>query len=125
VNKRTDAYGGDSLDHRARVVFEVVAAIRARVPDEKFMLAIKINSADFAEGGFSEAESAEMATRLEAAGVDLIELSGGTYESFGFNHKKESTVKREAFFIECAPLPARRPLGLTAQTGSPSASART
>jgi 2,4-dienoyl-CoA reductase-like NADH-dependent reductase (Old Yellow Enzyme family) len=43
-----------------------------------------------------------MATRLEGAGVDLIELSGGTYESMAFMHKKESTKKREAFFIEFA-----------------------
>lgn len=42
-----------------------------------------------------------MAIRLEAAGVDLIELSGGTYESGAFHHKKDSTKKREAFFIEC------------------------
>jgi hypothetical protein len=42
-----------------------------------------------------------MTRRLEAAGVDLIELSGGTYESMAFQHKKESTKKREAFFIEC------------------------
>ncbi|CDR98514.1 hypothetical protein [Sporisorium scitamineum] len=43
-----------------------------------------------------------MSKRLEAAGVDLIELSGGTYESSGFEHKKESTVARESFFIEFA-----------------------
>lgn len=41
-----------------------------------------------------------MAVRLESAGVDLIELSGGTYESMAFSHKKDSTKKREAFFIE-------------------------
>lgn len=51
-------------------------------------------------GGFNEEDSREMAVRLEAAGVDLIELSGGTYESLGFHHKKDSTKKREAFFIE-------------------------
>jgi 2,4-dienoyl-CoA reductase-like NADH-dependent reductase (Old Yellow Enzyme family) len=42
------------------------------------IISIKINSADFSEGGFSEEESREMSRRLEAAGVDLIELSGGT-----------------------------------------------
>jgi 2,4-dienoyl-CoA reductase-like NADH-dependent reductase (Old Yellow Enzyme family) len=66
------------------------------------MLSIKYNSADFAEGGFDEDESREMATRLEASGVDLLELSGGTYESMAFAHTKESTRKREAFFIEFA-----------------------
>jgi hypothetical protein len=45
-------------------------------------------------------ESKEMAIRLEAAGVDLIELSGGTYESTAFRHATDSTKAREAFFIE-------------------------
>jgi 2,4-dienoyl-CoA reductase-like NADH-dependent reductase (Old Yellow Enzyme family) len=48
------------------------------VNDQRFIISIKINSADFAEGGFDGEESREMAVRLEAAGVDLIELSGGT-----------------------------------------------
>lgn len=99
VNKRTDAYGGD-LDGRSRIVFEIIESIRKAVPDEKFMISIKINSADFADGGFSADDSFTMAKRLEAAGVGLIELSGGTYESSGFEHKKESTVKRESFFLE-------------------------
>jgi hypothetical protein len=34
--------------------------------------------------------------------MDLIELSGGTYESLAFEHKRESTKKREAYFIEFA-----------------------
>jgi 2,4-dienoyl-CoA reductase-like NADH-dependent reductase (Old Yellow Enzyme family) len=42
------------------------------------ILSIKINSADFAEGGFDADDSREMAIRLEKAGLDLIELSGGT-----------------------------------------------
>lgn len=53
------------------------------------------NSADFSEGGLSPEESREVAKLLDEAGVDLIELSGGTYESGAFHHKKESTVKRE------------------------------
>jgi 2,4-dienoyl-CoA reductase-like NADH-dependent reductase (Old Yellow Enzyme family) len=95
VNKRTDEYGGASLDNRARIVFAILDAIKAEVHDDRcalpaplcarpadtapVILSIKINSADFADGGFDEAESREMAHRLEAAGVDLIELSGGTW----------------------------------------------
>ncbi|KAK4704414.1 hypothetical protein P7C70_g1802, partial [Phenoliferia sp. Uapishka_3] len=101
VNLRTDRYGG-SFENRSRLLFEIVAAIRARVPDPKFILSIKINSADFSEGGFSAEESQETVIRLEAAGLDVIELSGGTYESGGFEHKKESTIKREAYFVEFA-----------------------
>jgi 2,4-dienoyl-CoA reductase-like NADH-dependent reductase (Old Yellow Enzyme family) len=107
VNKRTDQYGGDSLDNRARIVFEIFDAIKAAVADDKFLLSIKINSADFSEGGFDEVESREMAKRLEAVGVDLIELSGGTYEGLAFAHKKESTRKREAYFVECVRLLVR------------------
>jgi 2,4-dienoyl-CoA reductase-like NADH-dependent reductase (Old Yellow Enzyme family) len=118
VNKRTDEYGGN-FDNRSRIVFEIIDAIKKAVPDETcrrsmlafrphspdgiaVMITIKYNSADFSDGGFSEDESREMAARLEAAGVDLLELSGGTYESMAFAHKKESTRKREAFFIEFA-----------------------
>lgn len=64
------------------------------------VIAIKINSQDFSEGGFNVEESKEMAIWLESAGVDIIELSGGTYESTAFRHVTDSTKAREAFFIE-------------------------
>lgn len=76
VNKRTDKYGGD-LQGRSRIIFECVEAIRKRVPDLKFFLSIKINSADFSEGGFSAEDSLITILKLEKAGLDLIELSGG------------------------------------------------
>ncbi|KAL7416323.1 NADH oxidase [Mrakia frigida] len=101
VNKRTDNYGG-SLENRSRIVFRIFEEIKRRVPANDFLLSIKMNSADFAEGGFTDEESAKIAIMLEAAGVELIELSGGTYESGAFSHKKDSTIKREAFFIEFA-----------------------
>ncbi|KAN0060424.1 hypothetical protein ACQY0O_007754 [Thecaphora frezii] len=101
VNRRTDAYGGD-LDGRSRIVFEIIDAIKKAVPDPKFLTSIKINSADFSEGGFDGDDSMEMTKRLEKAGVELIELSGGTYENLGFEHKKQSTIARESFFIEFA-----------------------
>ena len=77
VNKRTDQYGGN-FENRARFIMEVFAEVRKRVPDTKFMMTIKINSADFADGGFSAEECEAMCEKLEAVGVDLIELSGGT-----------------------------------------------
>jgi 2,4-dienoyl-CoA reductase-like NADH-dependent reductase (Old Yellow Enzyme family) len=61
-----------------------------------------MNSADFSDGGLTDVESRQVAQMLDQAGVDLIELSGGTYESMKFYHQKESTKKREAFFIEFA-----------------------
>lgn len=81
VNKRTDQYGG-SLENRSRILFEILEEIKKQVPDENFIRSIKINSADFSEGGFSEEESREMCQKLEAAGMHLIELSGGTCTLF-------------------------------------------
>ncbi|GAA5890377.1 hypothetical protein JCM8208_002796 [Rhodotorula glutinis] len=101
VNRRTDDYGG-SLENRYRIVGRVLEEIRRRVPDQKFMLSMKLNSADFSEGGMTPEESRQVCAWLDQAGMDLIELSGGTYESGAFNHKKESTKKREAYFVEFA-----------------------
>ncbi|KDQ57636.1 hypothetical protein JAAARDRAFT_687188 [Jaapia argillacea MUCL 33604] len=103
VNKRTDKWGG-SFENRSRLIFEIIKAIRTRVPDDKFIISIKINSQDFIDGGFSSEECAVMVEKLEAAKVDLIELSGGTYESLtlAFEHQKESTRRREGFFVEFA-----------------------
>ena len=101
INKRTDKYGG-TLENRTRILFEIIEGIKKEVPDEKFLLSIKINSQDFIEGGFSEEESRETCQKLEAAGIHLIELSGGTYESMAFAHKKDSTKRREGFFVEFA-----------------------
>ncbi|KAH9819697.1 hypothetical protein DFH28DRAFT_1105412 [Melampsora americana] len=101
VNCRTDEYGG-SFENRSRIVFEIITEIKKRVTDPKFILSIKYNSHDFIEGGFSVEDSQKMAKRMEAAGVELIELSGGTYEYVPFEEKKDSTRRREGFFIEFA-----------------------
>ena len=77
-NLRTDRYGGE-LANRARALLEVVAAVRASV-GPTFPVAVKLNSADFQKGGFAFEDSLQVAAWLEAAGVDLIEISGGTYE---------------------------------------------
>ena len=78
TNQRKDEWGGD-LAGRARFLLEAVAAIRAEVGTD-FPIAVKLNSADFQRGGFSFEESQIVAGWLDAAGVDLIEISGGTYE---------------------------------------------
>lgn len=101
TNKRTDEYGG-SLLNRARIIFEITDAIRARVPDKSFSLGIKLNSAEFQQGGFTPDDCRLLCAELEKHGFDWVELSGGTYEALAFEHKRESTKKREAFFIEFA-----------------------
>lgn len=100
TNNRTDQYGG-SLENRARLLTEIIQAIRQRT-SKTFIVGVKLNSVEFQESGLQPAEARELCRLLESLGVDFIELSGGTYESVGFIHKKESTRKREAYFIEFA-----------------------
>ena len=100
TNQRNDKWGGN-LENRARFVLEVYRNIRAKVSNT-FPVGIKINSADFQRGGFTEDESMEVVRLLDAEGIDLIEVSGGTYETpamTGANHK-ESTKEREAYFLD-------------------------
>ncbi|NCU10719.1 MAG: NADH:flavin oxidoreductase/NADH oxidase family protein, partial [Sphingomonadaceae bacterium] len=78
ANQRGDQWGG-SLENRARFLLEVVRATREAVP-AGFAVTVKLNSADFQRGGFAFEDSLQVAQWLEAEGVDLIEISGGTYE---------------------------------------------
>ena len=100
TNQRNDEWGG-SLENRARFVLEVYKDIRKKV-GANFPVGIKINSADFQRGGFTEEASMEVVQRLEAAGVDLIEISGGTYEKPAMTGVKikKSTKEREAYFLD-------------------------
>jgi len=99
TNIRKDKWGG-SLENRARFVVEVYRKIREKV-GESFPIGIKLNSADFQKGGFSEDESIEVVKILSNEGIDLIEISGGTYEAPAMMGKrKASTVKREAYFMD-------------------------
>ncbi|EXJ85382.1 hypothetical protein A1O1_05746 [Capronia coronata CBS 617.96] len=100
TNKRTDEYGG-SLRNRARLIIEIANSIRQKLP-ASFVLGIKINSVEFQDGGFTPDEAKELCTLLEEATFDFVELSGGTYQSPGFVYKRESTRKRENFFLEFA-----------------------
>jgi len=100
TNLRTDQWGG-SLENRARFVLEIYRNMRAKVGDD-FPLSIKINSADFQRGAFTEVESMEVIKMLDQEGMDLIEVSGGTYERAAMvgTMQKESTKQREAYFLD-------------------------
>ncbi|KAL1872710.1 hypothetical protein Daus18300_004256 [Diaporthe australafricana] len=103
TNKRTDCYGGGSIAGRMRIVREVCAAVRAHTRPG-FVLGVKLNSVEFQAEGLTTGDAAELAAALQqGGGVDYLELSGGTYEDFGFD-KKDSTKSREAFFLEFAEL---------------------
>ncbi len=111
INRRSDAWGGD-LAARARFLLEAVARTRRAVGAD-FPLAVKLNSADFQKGGFGFSDSIKVVQWLEAAGVDLVEISGGSYEQpamFAIEGRtqdvdeplRESTRRREAFFLDFA-----------------------
>jgi len=99
-NIRKDKWGG-TLENRARFVLEVYREIRHQVGTD-YPIGIKINSADFQRGGFTEKESMEVIRLLGNEGIDLIEISGGTYERPAMikGNRKKSTVEREAYFLE-------------------------
>ena len=105
TNRRTDTWGG-SLENRARIIRHIIQRVRHAVGDT-FPIGVKLNSADFLRGGFSLEECVEVAHWLAEDGVDLLEISGGTYEQLSLlgvepTEVRESTRKREAYFVEYA-----------------------
>lgn len=110
TNQRQDAWGG-SLENRARFLLETLRAVRKAVgPD--FPLSVKLNSDDFRKGGFEFSDCLQLVQWLNAESVDLLEVSGGTYEQpklLGYEGRAEdarpmrqSTQQREAYFLEYA-----------------------
>lgn len=119
VNKRTDQWGG-SLENRARLVRRVIRSVREAV-GPNFPVAAKLNSADFQKGGFTLEECVIVAKWLAEDSLDLLEISGGNYEQLSLmgvesTEVRESTRKREAYFLEYAEairLAAQIPLMIT------------
>lgn len=106
TNQRSDEWGGTS-EKRRRILIEIVRAVRAELGGQ-VPLAVKLNSADFQKGGMSEDESLEVVLALAEEKIDLLEISGGNYESTAFvgahllDGTKESTRIREAYFLDYA-----------------------
>ncbi len=107
TNIRTDQWGG-SLENRSRLLITIIREVRNTVGAD-FPISVKLNSADFQRGGFTEEESLEVVKMLDKEKIDLLEISGGTYEKLAFfilNEEgaevKESTKRREAYFIDFA-----------------------
>jgi 2,4-dienoyl-CoA reductase-like NADH-dependent reductase (Old Yellow Enzyme family) len=120
ANRRTDQWGG-SPENRARMLLDVVRAIRSAV-SSSFAVAVKLNSADFQRGGFDADDAQRVIAMLEPLGVDLVELSGGSYESPAMAGRPADgrTAAREAYFLELAtdlaktsPLPLMLTGGIT------------
>lgn len=101
-NRREDRWGG-SLENRARLLIDIVRGVRAAVAPG-FTIAVKLNSADFQRGGFSPEDAKAVVAMLNPLGVDLVELSGGSYEAPAMMGaaRDERTLAREAYFLEFA-----------------------
>ncbi|NWA05591.1 NADH:flavin oxidoreductase/NADH oxidase family protein [Pseudomonas gingeri] len=101
-NQRTDRWGG-SLENRARLLLSVVKAVRAEVAPT-FCVAVKLNSADFQRGGFDADDARQVIEWLNELPVDLVELSGGSYEAPAMQGEARDgrTLAREAYFMEMA-----------------------
>ena len=101
-NQRDDRWGG-SVENRARLLVEVIQAVRAAV-QPGFAVAVKLNSADFQRGGFDDADALAVVHMLNQLPVDLLELSGGSYESPAMQGRTADgrTLAREAYFLEFA-----------------------
>ena len=111
TNQREDKWGG-TLENRARALITIVTKAR-EVLGAAFPISGKLNSADFQKGGFDFDDSLTVAKWLADAGLDLLEISGGTYEQprllnlDGVEPIEEqslarSTLAREAYFVDFA-----------------------
>ena len=102
TNQRSDQWGG-SLENRARLLLEIVKAVRG-VVSPGFAVAVKLNSADFQRGGFSADDAQQVVRLLNELDVDLVELSGGSYEAPAMQGQARDgrTLAREAYFLEFA-----------------------
>lgn len=99
ANRRRDRYGGP-LENRARLSLEVLAAVR-KVAGPAYPIGYRMSAAEYIPGGLPLAEAAEFAVMLAEAGIDLIDVAGGTYESMakifqGPEHPKGGFVEEAA-----------------------------
>ncbi|KAK3350526.1 hypothetical protein B0H65DRAFT_90676 [Neurospora tetraspora] len=120
TNKRGDVYGG-SAENRARIVGEIIEECRRQVAEavgeeeaKRFVVGIKLNSADWQTGRNGKEEETDTTEEVlrqielfEQWGVDFVEVSGGSYEDPQMANgpkveKSERTKAREAFFLEFA-----------------------
>ncbi len=75
LNKREDAYGGD-VEGRTKIHRDVIAAVRKAVGDD-YPIFVRLGAVDYTEGGNELADALEAAKILEAAGADVLDISGG------------------------------------------------
>lgn len=111
TNRRTDQWGG-TIENRARFLISIIREVHART-GKGFPVSVKLNSADFQRGGFTEEESMRVVEMLNDEAIDLLEISGGNYEAMALFGMEEgqpnvagngsaSTKAREAYFLDYA-----------------------
>jgi len=113
INIRNDEWGG-SLKNRSRLLVQIIRSCRKEL-GSNFPISVKLNSADFQKGGFTDKESIAVTKILHDEKIDLLEISGGTYEQVKFlgydklavYPKKNisltrSSIAREAYFLSYA-----------------------
>jgi 2,4-dienoyl-CoA reductase-like NADH-dependent reductase (Old Yellow Enzyme family) len=111
TNQRDDEWGGP-LENRARLLLEVLKAAKAEA-GPAFGVSVKLNSADFQKGGFTQDDSTAVIGMLNPLGLDFVEISGGNYEQPKMmdmeglkpahdDGARESTKQREAYFLDYA-----------------------
>lgn len=102
TNQRTDAYGG-SLENRSRFLIDIYDKIRSKV-GIGFPVFIKLNAADWVDGGLTKEDGLAVAERLSRAGIDAIEVSSGTAVSgdMGPARKKIDAPDKEAYNLSLA-----------------------
>lgn len=102
TNKRNDEFGG-SIENRMRLLISIIHAIRSQV-SSNFAVAVKMNSADFQRGGFDAYDAKKVILAMNELAVDLVELSGGSYESPAMQGTTADgrTLQREAYFLDFA-----------------------
>ena len=95
------------MENRTRLILEILSAIRFTL-GKQFTVIIKLNSGDFIEGGFNQSEMLQVSEMLESAGIDAIELSGGTSLNVGkysFSRiGKNDNIKEEVYYRNAAKL---------------------
>jgi len=98
-NRREDAYGG-SLQRRARLLYEVYEAVRGAV-GAGFPVFAKMSAHDGFPAGVEPAEATRVAAKLDALGIDAIEVSAGTPEGArrgGWDHIMPAPFAEGRFF---------------------------
>lgn len=97
-NRRDDDYGG-SIANRMRLLLEVIEDVRSAV-GPGFPVALKLNSSDQLEGGLTQADALKVISALDRTGIDLIDVSGGTY--FPGARSASETAGRGLYFLDFA-----------------------